>query len=307
MGGKADAPDAPGFGDYAQMLALQTQINRENLESQLTANRPTQITPFGTSTWTQDGDEWTQTVTLPENVQASLEQQQALGLGRSELANQMLGQAGGYLTAPFGWDPMGANEVSNAQGARDAAEEAIYGRATSRLDPYWEQQQERQENQLWNQGLRPGDEAWDTAMGNLGRARTDAYQAAMNEAIMGGGREAERTFGMDMARRQQAITEALRQRTQGMNELNTLMAGQQVDVPGFPTFSRGGLASTPDLVGALNLDYQGELDRYNTRQAQQQGLWAGGLQLASLAAPFLIPGGGGAAAGAAPAGLWGFA
>ncbi len=291
MGGKASAPDAPDFMDYANAANISRIVNRENLQDQLRANRPTQITPGGTSTWTQDGDQWTQTITLPPAVQAALEQQQQLGLGRSELANEMLGQAGEYLTGPFGWDPMAANDVAASADARDAAEQAVYERATSRLDPYWEQQTSRQENQLWNQGLRPGDEAWDTAMGNLGRARTDAYQSAMNEAIMAGGREAERDFGMDMARRQQAITEGLRQRTQGLNELNTLMTGQQVGMPSFPTFTRAGLAQTPDYPGFLQTTYQGDLDQYNANQAQSQGLWSGVGQLAGTAIPMFAPGG----------------
>lgn len=292
MGGKKSGPDAPDMMDYIWASQISQDINKQNLQDQLTANRPTQITPWGTSEWTSDdGIDWTQTVTLPENVRLALEQQQQLGLGRSELANEMLGATGERLTAPFGWDPLAANEVGAAQDVRDAAEQAVYERATSRLDPYWEQQTSRQENQLWNQGLRPGDEAWDTAMGNMGRARTDAYQSAMNEAIMAGGREAERNFGMDMARRQQAVTEALRQRTQGLNELNTLMTGQQVGSPAFPGFSRGGLAQTPDYVGMLQAAYQGDLDEFNASQASSQGLWSGVGQLASAAIPMFSSGG----------------
>ena len=286
MGGKS-APDTPDTMDYITLSTIQSDLNKRNLEEQLQANRPTQITPWGTTTWEQDGTDWTQTVTLPYRLQETLKQQKELGLQRSRLANELLGDVGGQLTAPYGWDPLTANEVGTAETARDAAEEAIYGRATSRLDPYWEQQTEARETQLWNQGLRPGDEAWDTAMGNLGRARTDAYQAAMNEAIMGGGREAERMFGMDMARRQQAVSEALRQRTQGLNELNTLISGAGITSPQFPTFSRGGVAQTPDLVGAQQLAYQADLDQYNAQQARNQGLWSGAGGLVSTFAPMV--------------------
>ncbi len=276
MGGK-NGPDAPDFMDYANIAVIQSQLNRENLAEQLQANRPTQYTPFGSSTWEQDPEtnEWIQAVRLPAKMQEALGLQKDLAIGRGEIANEMMEDIGGRLTGPFGWDPMSANEVSTAEDARSAAEEAIYGRATSRLDPYWEQATEARETQLWNQGLRPGDEAWDTAMGNLGRARTDAYQTAMNEAIMGGGREAERMFGMNMARRQQAVAEALRQRTQGLNELNTLMSGQAIGSPNFPSYSRAGAVATPDLVGAQRSAYQADLDQYNAQQARQQGLYSG--------------------------------
>ena len=57
------------------------------------------------------------------------------------------------------------------------------------------------EIKLANQGLRPGDQAYDAEMKNLGQERNDAYSSAMNDAITGGGAEASRTFGMDMSRR----------------------------------------------------------------------------------------------------------
>jgi len=288
MGGKSDGPDVPSSNDFRNMAIWQSDIDREMMREQLQANRPAQYSPWGSVTWEQGpNDQWTQTIGLPDTMQEALEAQQGLGLARSELGAELIGPIREQLTSPYGWDPLSANEVLPGEEARNAAEEAIYSRATSRLDPYWNQQTSQRETQLWNQGLRPGDEAWDTAMGNLGRARTDAYQTAMNEAVMGGGREAERMFGMDIARRQQAVTEALRQRTQGLGELNTVMGGQGVAPPQFPSFSRMGQAQAPDLLGAAQMGYQAELDRYNAEQAREQGLWSGITGLASTFAPMV--------------------
>lgn len=288
MGGKADAPDSFSSNDFRNMAIWESEIQGENLRQQLRANRPAQYSPWGSMVWEEGpNDQWTQTIALPDVMQQALEAQQGLGRERSELGGELIGPIGERLTSGYGWDPLAANDISTGAGTRSAAEEAIYGRATSRLDPYWDQQTSQRETQLWNQGLRPGDEAWDTAMGNLGRARTDAYQTAMNEAIMGGGREAEREFGMDMARRQQAVTEALRQRTQGLNELNTLMSGQVVGQPQFPSFQRSGVAPAPDLLGAGQAGYQADIDRYNAEQARQQGLYSGIAGLASTFAPMV--------------------
>ena len=105
-------------------------------------------------------------------------------------------------------DYSGASEVGQSDDYRNQAENAMYNRRTSRLDPQFQGRQEALEVKLNNQGLRPGDQAYDSAMQNLGMERTDAYSAAQNEAIMSGGAEASRMFGMDMSRRGQDISEA---------------------------------------------------------------------------------------------------
>ena len=275
MGGKS-GPDLPNTMDYLQMGALQSQAGKELIREQTRANRPTQVTPGGVSRWEEGpGGQWTQTVELAAPQQAALEAQQRTAQARSELGESMMGQAAEELGAERGWEAMAANEVGTAGDVRDAAEQAIYERSTSRLDPMWEQRRGAMETRLWQQGLRPGDEAYDTAMANLGREQTDAYQAAMQQAIIGGGQEASRQFGMDMTRRQQAIAENLRRRGATLNEINALMTGQQVGAPTMPGFTASGRAATPDYMGGLQASTQNELDRYNAQQMRQQGLYSG--------------------------------
>ena len=274
--GFGSEPDIPDVGEYQDLARTQGAIAKELLQEQTRANRPDQYTPYGTSLWRElGGGRWEQQVSLPEEVQAGLEAQQRLGRTRSELGESLMGRAGGELGADIGWEAMAANEVAGAEAARDAAEQAIYERTTSRLDPQWEQRSEALETQLWQQGLRPGDEAWDTAMANLGRERTDAYQTAMREAIMGGGAEAQRSFGMDMARRQQAIAETLQRRGWTINEINALLSGQQVGAPSMPGFTAAGRAAPPDLLGAAQAGTQNALDIYNAEQMREQSMFGG--------------------------------
>lgn len=82
---------------------------------------------------------------------------------------------------------------------RQSVEDALYQRATSRLDPQWGDRAAGFEAKLYNQGLRPGDEAYDKAMRDLEFARTDAYQAARNAATAEGGREQSRLISALMA------------------------------------------------------------------------------------------------------------
>lgn len=335
MGGKNDSPPPP---DYEGAARAQAEASREITEQQTVANRPTQITPWGTVSWDREQqwdpatgqmlNEWTQRVELTPEQQAALDAQQNIQQGRSELAQSLLGRAqdefgdqmdwsqftpmgvvptrpdyapadyggatqiddpqlqmalqlregpqgvslarmgagptlqggpqGTNLAAQQGPSPLqlqrgpggvdfsgvdrpdtaslqdrinltGAQQVEdpefqrgldfsgapdvagmdfsdaygvgNPQGYVDTAEQAIYNRATSRLDPMFQDREADMDNQLRNQGLQPGDEAYDRAMRNLNFARNDAYSSAINDAIMRSGAEGSRLFGMDVTRR----------------------------------------------------------------------------------------------------------
>ncbi len=112
---------------------------------------------------------------------------------------------GGMMTP--GLDFTGAGDVGTGATTRNRVEDAMYGRSTSRLDPQWQQAASGLESKLANQGLRPGDAAWETQMDNFNRARNDAYSSARQDAIIAGGAEATREFGMDLGRRQQTVGE----------------------------------------------------------------------------------------------------
>ena len=201
---------------------------------------------------------WTQNLSLSPGEQESLDAQRRVTTGRSNLANDMFNRVGQEFGPSMDWsqfqdldtaprapqystegfqdigptglqtdlDYSGAYGVGDPNQIRQSAEDAIYNRSTSRLDPMWQQRMGDMEVQLRNQGLTPGDEAYDRAMGNAERAKTDSYQTAMNESIMGGGAESDRMFGQMMGRRGQDIGEI---NTQGQfgNAARQAMFGQQ--------------------------------------------------------------------------------
>ena len=248
--GKSSAPPPP---DYRGMAEEQAQASREITEQQTYANRPDQFTPFGSTTWenTPVWDEatqqyinrWAQNTELDPLAQASLDEQMKLQLEKSQLSGAMTGRMWDEYGQPMNWDqhpdmagtPIyqqggslqtagvdpsglrpGGQDVDPSQRYQQSAEDAIYGRSTSRLDPMFEQRQADMESSLYAKGLRPGDEAYDREMGNFNMQREDAYQTAMTEAIMGSGAEASRMHGMDLqtgaydqGRRQQQFSEML--------------------------------------------------------------------------------------------------
>ena len=210
-GGKG-APSAPNFNDAANRQAASGHSNQTNAVG-------------GQSQWTQNPTtgQWTQT--------------NSLGGG--------LGQGVQNLTGAI------ANQDPNAVGnARDQSITGAYNQAASRLDPQWAQAEEAQRSQLLNQGLDPGSQASDQAMGTFGRNRNDAYSSAMNNAIQQGNAGTQAELASQNAPYQQ---------------LQSLLGlSQQSQQPG----------ETQYLPAAM-AQYQGALNSYGTQQGGKNSLMGG--------------------------------
>jgi hypothetical protein len=280
--GKKSTPAPPDYEAAAEKTAAG---NLENLHEQTRANRPDMYTPFGASEWVQDGQgNWVNRVSLDPMSQESLDTQQALGLGRTYLAGDMLGNVGETMGTPMDWSQFGdyTRDLSTGAEARQGAEDALYGRATSRLDPRWEEKNMQAEAKLRSQGLRPGDEAYDRFMAEQGRQETDAYNQAMYSSILAGGQEASREQGMDLTAgtfgnqvRDAEVADQIRERGFSLNELNALLSGQQVGLPGFQNFSQAGVTQGADYLSAANMGYQADLDAYSAKNAAINGMMQG--------------------------------
>lgn len=226
-------------------------------------------------------------LSLSPEQQSALEAQQRLTGERSALAEKMFGRAQEELGGAPDW--AGLPEfptVGGAEGARSRAEEALYGRATRYLDPQWKQREEQKDVQLRNQGILPGSEAYQREMGNLGRERESAYGSAREAAITGGGAEASREFGLGLTARQSAVAEMLQKRGWTLNEIQSLMGGQQIGMPQMPGFNQAGVSQAPQLLQAAGMQGQDAWQRYAAQQAQLQSLMSGAGGMATL--PFMF-------------------
>src|SRR5574341_316520 len=221
--------------------------------------------------------QWTMNMELNPAQQAALEAQQRLGAARSGLGETLFGRAQSELGAAPDWASLPG--APNAQTARQQAIDAVYVQASSRLDPQWNQRGEGLRTQLLNEGLRPGMAGYDQRMQEFERARTDAYNTAMNSAIMGGEQAAAGEFGRGLQGRQQGIAELLQRRGSTLNEINALLGGQQVGMPQMPGFSPAGMPPTPNYLGAMGQQYDAQLNKYNAGQAQMQSLMGGGASM----------------------------
>jgi len=300
---------APAPPDYEAAARETAAGNLEMLELQTRANRPDQFTPWGSLTWEEiegtpgtwnpatrryeGGTEggWVQNIQLSPEQQAALDQQLAITQGRSELAGGLMERVQDEFGDVMDWSQF--NEIGAGIEGGDyynqEAEDALYARATSRLDPRYAQKREATESQLRNQGLRPGDEAYENAMANLGREEEDAYQQAATQATIGAGAEGSRMQGMDVAAggyntqlRQQQIAEAMQQRGFSLNEINAILSGQQVAMPGMPGFNTAGVVEGADLTGAARDTYSAEMDAFSAQQAMTQSVLNAGASAMSM-------------------------
>ena len=277
------APDPPDYEAAAEQTAAG---NLEMLELQTRANRPHQITPWGEVVWNegQDGN-WTQNVVLAPEQQAALDQQLGLTQQRSELAGSMMSRVDEEFGDVMDWSQFQelAGPLASGDQARQSAEDPLYGRSSSRLDPRWAAKKEEQTSMLRNQGLRPGDEAYDRAMDRLNEAETDAYQQASYGAIIGGGQEATRQQQMDLTGanyqntlRQQQIAESMQRRGFSLNEINAILHGQQVGMPQMPGFNTSERVAGADYTGAARDNYSAEMDAFSADQAMMQSVMNAG-------------------------------
>jgi hypothetical protein len=228
------APKAP---DYTAAAQAQADSSREVTEQQTWANRPDQVTPFGSQTWSatpqydpatgQTLNRWTQTTSLTPEAQKALDSQLAIQQGRSDLAGSMMdrvyqeygpttdwSQFSAAGTAPdksnfqTGIDTSGMQKVDPSSRYYQEAGDALWKQYTDRTQPLQQQEQARLDQILRNRGIKPGDAAYDDELKKLRTQQSDANQNAAYQASQLAGQEAARMFGMDSQTRQQQFGEA---------------------------------------------------------------------------------------------------
>ncbi len=123
-GGGGKGGSAPPAPDYTQAALAQGASSKEVTNMQTFANRPTQVTPFGSVTWGtgatldpatgQPVTTWTQNYNLTPQAQRALDSQLAVQQGRSDLAQNFMGRVADEYSQPFNWGGMPARG-SNVQ------------------------------------------------------------------------------------------------------------------------------------------------------------------------------------------------
>lgn len=272
MGGKSSPPPAP---DYAGAARAQGAANVDTAIAEGWMNRPTTITPYGRSTWTQTGTyrtpggyevpQFEQRTELTPLGQKAFDTQQRVTDSLYAVGEAGLGRVSDAFSKPM--------DYSGVQNLQDRTESAYL----SRLEPQFARDEESIRQRLANQGIAVGSEAYSREMDQFNRARTDARQQAILAANQ---------------MRPQALQESLAIRNQPLNELNALLSSQQVNVPQFQGAPATSIQPAP-IYNAVRDLYQSNLNAYNADAAQQGQMMSGlfGLGGSALMAGGMNPNG----------------
>ena len=225
---------------------------------------------IGTST---GGDEDIPTVRQslsPEN-QALYEQELRINAGLGNIAEGGVNTIDRMLGTPFDM-----SSVPAAAQAGQAGWDRAYNAQIERNRPFQERQRDRTINQLSNQGIFAGSEAYQEAMRDLERGETDFNLAAQANATQ----QQQAQFGMDEKARQNAITQQSYLRQLPLNELNALRMGNQIQNPVFQGFQGQNVSPAP-IMQAANAQYNAALDRTNAQNAASGNMMSGMFGLGS--------------------------
>lgn len=259
-GGKGGG--APPPPDYAGAARATAQGNLEAARANIAANRVNQYTPYGSLEYTMSGEDkygnpmWTATQKFAPEQQKLFDIQNALSIGTGQLGQQGLKYVENMISQPFDTSQLPSLGINPSESYTDA-----YIR---RLAPVMQQSREALEQNLANQGIGIGSEAYDRAMRN--------FEQKQNDLLLGA---ATQGFGVGQAARQQRFGELAYQRNEPLNTLNAVRSGAQVTSPTFINAPQQVPTAGPDLLGAANALYSNQLAAYNAQQAANANMMGG--------------------------------
>jgi hypothetical protein len=257
--------------NYQQQLAAYNQPSNAgsgNWFGQTTANSNNGAAPTAPNIkdFTTDSNQWTATQTLTPAQQKILEQNQNLNSGLLDTAQSGLNYAKGVIEKPgVDLSQLPSYGINPGENYSDAI--------MRRLQPSMDQAKQSFESQMANQGVVPGTQAYDNAYRNFSQGQNDQRTSA----ITGG-------MGVGLNANQQAFQQQSYNQMQPINVINALRTGSQVQGPSYVNPAAMPSVAGPDLLGAAQAQYQGQLAQTNANNAASGGFMGGLMNLASTGA-----------------------
>ena len=255
-------PSAPAAPDYRGAAVAQGQANIDAARATAKLGNPSFINPLGRRDVDfRPDDEVFVTDTLTPLGQTRLDQEQRIGTQLGSIAEQGLTEVGKGLGTPFDLSQVGDITTQPTVGGRDAISNAILAREQPLLDA----QRQATETDLLVRGHNPGGSAFEGAMDQADRRENDLKIAA----ILAGGGEQARLYGMQAGERGRGIQEQAFLRSLPLSEVNALRTGNQPMMPQFQGYQGANIAP-PNILGATGMAHQGEMNTYNQGMANAQ-------------------------------------
>lgn len=126
-------------------------------------------------------------------------------------------------------NPMNYNNAPKLPGVDDFSadrqriEQALMGRAKGELDTRYASESDAFEQKMANEGVDIGSERYKKEKALFEKGRNEAYNDANFRAMLAGGDEQSRLFGMGMQARQQSVSETDALRNSRLNEMAALI------------------------------------------------------------------------------------
>jgi hypothetical protein len=255
--GLGPAPKAPPPPDYSGAASATAQGNLDAARQATAANRVNQYTPYGSLEYTMSGEDkygnpmWSATQKFNPEQQRLLDIQNELSYGVGQLGTKGLEYVGQQLENPFDVSQLASIGINPSETYSDAI--------MRRLEPQMEQGRGRLEQQLANQGIGIGTEAYDRAMRNFDQKQNDLMLGAQTQGLQAG-----------LQARQQGFNELAYRRNEPLNVLSALRTGSQVTAPSYVNSSQQATTAGADLLGAAGMQYNAQMGDFNAQQAAQQ-------------------------------------
>jgi len=265
------SPSAPPAPDPVKTAAAQASANKETAVAQAFLNNVNETNPFGSRTFEgfldpASGEQrFSATTALNPQGQAAFDAEQAVTQGTNQLAAGQIGRVGEAVANPFDVAGLPNQAVAGLEG-RQRVEDALFGRLSGRLDDRFGREEEALRGRLATQGITTGSEASDDALDQFGQIKNDAFENASLQAILAGGQEQNRQFGLDATARDRAIQEQSFLRNIPLNEIGALIGTGQVGIPQFGQPAQTAIAPT-DVLGAFGLQQQGLNNAFSQQSA----------------------------------------
>jgi hypothetical protein len=256
--GLGPAPSAPAAPNYAGAAQATAQGNIDAARLAVAANRVNQYTPYGSLEYTMSGEDkygnpmWSATQKFSPEQQKLLDIQNQLSYGVGQLGTKGLEYVQQQLENPFDVSQLPSIGINPSEMYSDAI--------MRRLQPQMQQGREKLEQQLANQGIQIGSEAYDRAIRNFDQKQNDLLLGAQTQGL-----------GVGLQARQQQLGELAYRRNEPLNVLSALRTGSQVTAPTYINAPQQATTTGPDLLTATQAQGQYALGDFNSRQASQAG------------------------------------
>lgn len=211
--------------DATGALGSQLGLNQYIAGLNADLNRPDEVTPFGSSTYTRDPltGKTTRSTTLSQGQQQINNLQEDLDIRNLQGAGWMRNQVSDAFRDPYSLAGIQAMPgQGDLLGERQRVEDQIYNNFQRRMTPEFDRQKQALQQQMADMGIPMGSARYTQAMGDLARQQSDASLNAQTQATQLGGTEMSNNFNMGLQGRQQAIGEYEAARNAPLNEMNAL-------------------------------------------------------------------------------------